>query len=151
MGWRLNGLPEAKSFLRQAENGANLYPKLEIEWIGGHPPTLYIYSSEEISAEPIETIDLAPLTFIEIHQTLRSRGILPNSDVEFERPIFPGSRPNSHSASIETATVTTSTEPLKKLDEESAAQLERDRLQNIVPSEQIHVAGVRPMPSHDDL
>lgn len=69
-GWKLNKLPDVKKFLRESGN-ADSYQNLEIKWIPGRIPELFIYEDD---GKLNEKIDLAPLTTEGIHQILRNRG-----------------------------------------------------------------------------
>ena len=71
-GWRLNGLPEVRRFIKDdPENHANLYDDLKVNFISGHVPELFILDDE---GNEIEKIDLAKYSTQELHDLLVGKG-----------------------------------------------------------------------------
>jgi hypothetical protein len=60
-----------KTFLR-GDGHANMYEDLEIKWIRGRTPELFLYSDD---GKLIEKIELSTLTTNGIHELLVSKGL----------------------------------------------------------------------------
>ena len=68
-GCKLNRLHEVRKFVYDE---AKKYDNLNVKFIGGHNPDLFILNGEDV----VERIDLAPLSLAQIHQLMKNKGFI---------------------------------------------------------------------------
>lgn len=75
-GWRLNKLPEVKSFLKEVGN-VDTYKDITLKWTPGMSPKLTIFDD---SGTTLEVIDLVKYNKKELHVLLQTKGFSQKSD-----------------------------------------------------------------------
>ena len=70
-GWKLNGLPEVRRFLKEPGHADSYGDYVNIDWKPGFAPVLYF---KDDNGNVLEKVDLAPFTTDQIHALLADRG-----------------------------------------------------------------------------